>query len=42
MALSGRPLDKLPRVKAETRKAIGKQAGDTVTVKLTERTGGSN
>jgi len=26
-------------VKAETRKAIGKQAGDTVTVKLTERLG---
>jgi len=26
-------------VKAETRKAIGKQAGDTVTVKLSERLG---
>jgi hypothetical protein len=26
-------------VKAETREAIGKQAGDTVTVKLTERLG---
>jgi hypothetical protein len=26
-------------VKAETRDAIGKQAGDTVTVKLTERLG---
>jgi len=26
-------------VKAETRAAIGKQAGDTVTVKLTERLG---
>ena len=26
-------------VKAETRQAIGKQAGDTVTVKLTERLG---
>jgi hypothetical protein len=26
-------------VKAETREAIGKQAGDTVTVKLTERVG---
>ena len=30
---------KLP-VKAETRKALGKEAGDTVTVRLQERLGG--